>query len=99
MIAPMMQRLMIQAEPELLERAKRRARERGVSVAQVVREAMEHELGVDDEEEPLAPPLKCIGAFASGRGDLSRRRAKTSSSPSHFADHRHRAVVGDVRSQ
>src|SRR5271169_4287172 len=72
MIAPMMQRLMIQAEPELVERAKRRARERGVSVAQVVREALEHELGVDDVEEPLAPPLSCIGAFASGRGDLSR---------------------------
>ena len=50
MIALMMQRLMIQAEPELVERAKRRARERGVSVAQIVREAMEHELGVDDEE-------------------------------------------------
>ncbi len=41
----MMQRLMIQAEPELLESAKRRAAERGVSVAQIVREAIGRELG------------------------------------------------------
>jgi hypothetical protein len=70
MIAPMMQRLMIQAEPELVERAKRRARERGVSVAQVVREALEHELSSPEEEVP--PPLTCIGVFNSGRSDLSR---------------------------
>ena len=71
MIAPMMQRLMIQAEPELVERAKRRARERGVSVAQVVREAMENELGQVDEER-IPPPLNCIGIGRSGRSDLSR---------------------------
>jgi hypothetical protein len=84
MIAPMMQRLMIQAEPELVERAKRRARERGVSVAQVVREAMEHELGIEDEQEPLAPPLNSIGAFASGRGDLSRRASEDEFEPEPF---------------
>jgi hypothetical protein len=71
MIALMMRRLMIQAEPELVERAKRRARERGVSVAQVVREAMEHELE-SGEEEQIPPPLNCIGIGRSGRGDLSR---------------------------
>jgi hypothetical protein len=70
MIAVMMQRLMIQAEPELVERAKRRAAERGVSVAQVVREALEHELDSPDEQTP--PPLTCIGVFNSGRSDLSR---------------------------
>jgi hypothetical protein len=69
MIALMMQRLMIQAEPELVERAKRRAAERGVSVAQLVREALEHELSAP--EEPIPPPLTCIGAFDSGRSDLS----------------------------
>jgi predicted DNA-binding protein len=63
-----MQRLMIQAEPELIERAKRRATERGVSVAQVVREAIEHELG----EEPQQPQFSLIGAFRSGRSDLSQ---------------------------
>ncbi len=66
----MMQRLMIQAEPELVERAKRRARERGVSVAQVVREAMERELGEPTGEQQ--PPLGIIGIGRSGRSDLSR---------------------------
>jgi hypothetical protein len=67
----MMQRLMIQAEPELLERAKRSASERGVSVAQVVREAMEHEFG-SAEDEKIPPPLKCVGIGRSGRSDLSK---------------------------
>ena len=70
MIASMMQRLMIQADPELVERAKRRAAERGVSVAQLVREAMEHELASPAERIP--PPLTCVGVFRSGRSDLSR---------------------------
>ncbi len=64
----MMRRLMIQAEPELIERTRRRAHERGVSVAQVVREAIEHELG----DEAVQPPFSLIGAFESERGDLSR---------------------------
>jgi predicted DNA-binding protein len=64
----MMQRFMIQAEPELVERTRRRARERGVSVAQVVREAIEHELG----DEVAQPPFSLIGAFESERGDLSK---------------------------
>jgi hypothetical protein len=83
MIAPMMQRLMIQAEPELVERAKRRARERGVSVAQVVREALEKELRTTDDE-PIPPPLNCIGAFSSGRGDLSRRASEDEFEPEPF---------------
>ncbi len=73
MIAPMMQRVMIQADIELIERAKRRARERGVSLAQIVREALEHELrSSETEEEPIPPPLTCIGIISSGRSDLSR---------------------------
>ncbi len=83
MLTPMMQRLMIQAEPELVERAKRRARERGVSVSQIVREAMEHELGSVDEE-PIPPPLNCIGAFSSGRSDLSRRASEDEYEPEPF---------------
>jgi len=83
MIAPMMQRLMIQADPELVERAKRCAAERGVSVAQVVREALEHELDVDGEE-PLAPPLTCIGIGRSGLGDLSRRASEDEYEPEPF---------------
>jgi hypothetical protein len=83
MIAPMMQRLMIQAEPELVERAKRRARERGVSVAQVVRDAMERELQ-GTEDEPVPPPLSCIGVISSGRSDLSRLAGEDVFEPEPF---------------
>jgi hypothetical protein len=68
----MMQRLMIQAEPELIAQAKRRATERGVSVARVVRDAMEHEFGSAGDQERIPPPLACIGIGRSGRTDLSR---------------------------
>jgi hypothetical protein len=82
MYAPMMQRLMIQAEPELVERAKRRARERGVSVAQIVREAIIEKLG--DDTGTRQPPLKIIGAFSSERGDLSRRASEDEYEPPPF---------------
>jgi hypothetical protein len=82
MIAPMMQRFMIQAAPELVDRAKRRARERGVSVAQVVREALEHEL--DGTAERIPPPLRCIGIGRSGRADLSRRASEDEYEPEPF---------------
>lgn len=64
-----MRRMMIQADEALLERARRRAAERGVSVAQVVREALERELG------PVTPPpeITSAGSFRSGRGDLAQR--------------------------
>ncbi len=62
--------MMIQADERLLERARRRAAERGVSVAHVVRDALEKELGY--EQAPQPPPL-CIGAVSSETGDLSRR--------------------------
>lgn len=64
-----MKRIMVQADERLLERARRRAAERGVSVAQVFRDALERELG----PEPPAPPLTSIGAVRSELGDLSRR--------------------------
>jgi hypothetical protein len=83
MIAPVMQRIMIQAEPQLVERAKRRARERGVSVAQVVREALEHELALD-EDERIPPPLTCVGVVSSGRSDLSRLASEDVYEPEPF---------------
>lgn len=79
----MMQRLMIQAEPELIERTKRRAHERGVSVAQVIREAIERDLG-DLDDERIPPPLTCIGAFSSEHGDLSRRASEDEYEPEPF---------------
>jgi hypothetical protein len=71
----------VEIEADLLERAQQAARERGVAVPQLLREALEHELGdaPSTSETPSAakdegeqPPLTCIGAFSSGRGDLSK---------------------------
>jgi hypothetical protein len=71
----------VEVDAELLERARRVADERGVAVSQLVRVALVHELAEvapnseqrrpsDDDREQ--PPLTCIGAFRSGRGDLSK---------------------------
>jgi hypothetical protein len=63
-----MKRIMIQADPQLLERAKRVAHERGVSVAQVVRDALEKEVGAPQRKRP-----SFVGAFSSGGGKPSAR--------------------------
>jgi hypothetical protein len=56
------------------------ARERGVEIPQLVHDALEHEIaaaaprtGRDEDEQP---PLTFIGAFHSGRGDLSELASK-----------------------
>lgn len=61
--------MMIQADDALLDRARRRANDRGVSVAQVVRDALERELGPPE----AVPSVGCAGSFRSGRGDLAQR--------------------------
>jgi hypothetical protein len=76
-----MKRMMIQADERLLERARRRAAERGVSVAQVVRDALEKELGY---EQAPPPPLACIGAVSSTSGDLSRRASEDEFEPEPY---------------
>jgi hypothetical protein len=60
---------MIQADAQLLDRARRRAAERGVSVAQVFRDALERDLG----PEPRPPTLTTLGMVRSTTGDLSDR--------------------------
>jgi hypothetical protein len=58
-----MERVMIQAERALLERARRAARERGVTFPQLVREALERELG----RTSAAPrPLSSAGVISTG---------------------------------
>lgn len=71
-----MRRIMIQAEEELLRRARRAAARRGVSIAQLVREALERELG--HERQPL--PLS-TGRFRSATGDLSERASRDEYEP------------------
>ncbi|HTX30160.1 MAG TPA: hypothetical protein VMD09_02180 [Solirubrobacteraceae bacterium] len=63
-----MRRVIFQADEELLSRAKQRAHERGVSIAQVVRDALEADLR-DAGTRP--PPTSIIGIGISGRRDLS----------------------------
>jgi hypothetical protein len=76
-----MKRVMIQADERLLERARRRAAERGVSLAQLVRDALEKELGY---EEAPPPPLASIGAVRSESGDLSRRASEDEFQPEPY---------------
>lgn len=56
-----MQRVMIQADRSLLERAQRAARERGVSFPQFVRDSLERELGVAQPK-----PISCAGIISAG---------------------------------
>jgi hypothetical protein len=66
-----MRRIMIQAEEELLRRARRAAARRGVSIAQFVRDALRRELGEERQPPPLA-----VGIFRSEHGDLSERASR-----------------------
>lgn len=54
---------MIQADSNLLERARRAARERGVTFPQLVRDALEHELTTRSERPRQ---LSCSGVIDSG---------------------------------
>ena len=54
---------MIQADHQLLERARRAAHERGVTFPQLVREALEHELAARSEPPR---PLSCVGVISTG---------------------------------
>jgi hypothetical protein len=58
----MMQRVMIQADRSLLERAQQTAHKRGVTFPQLVREALDRELAID----AMPPtPLACVGIISS----------------------------------
>ena len=54
-----MQRVMVQLDADLLERAKGEARRRGVSFPQLVRDALTRELAISAEP---AATLSCVGA-------------------------------------
>lgn len=64
-----MKRTTISLPDDLLKRLRVRAAERGISMAAVVREALE-EKAVGSRPKP-----KSLGIIASGEGDLARRSA------------------------
>jgi hypothetical protein len=78
----------VEIEGDLLERVQRAARERGVGVPQLVHDALEHEIGQatarPTEDEGLQPPMTLIGAFRSGRGDLSKLASEDVFEPEPF---------------
>jgi hypothetical protein len=61
-----MERTTVMADPEVLDRLRELARERGVSFAEVVREAM------SEKALEYRPKPKSIGLFSSGRSDGSK---------------------------
>lgn len=67
---------MIQADERMLRRAKRRAAERGISLAQLIREALTRELGAERQPRPLS-----IGSVRSSVGDMSRRSSEDEYQP------------------
>lgn len=78
----------VEIEGDLLAQARRIARERGMEVPELVHEALEHEIGpaaaepIGDEGEQ--PPLTCIGAFRSGRADVSKLASEDAFEPEPF---------------
>jgi hypothetical protein len=64
-----MKRVMIQADDELLERARRVARERGVTFPQLVRQALERELAPGKRPTQR---LGCVGVIST-QGEARRR--------------------------
>jgi hypothetical protein len=65
-------RVLIQADDQLIERAKERAAQRGISLSRFAREALEKETGPPREKRS-----RLIGAFESGQGSTARRSART----------------------
>lgn len=77
----------------LLERVRHLADARGISVQQLVHDALEHELAASppgtgttgqSRDEGEQPPFSCIGAFRSGRSDLSTLASEDVFEPEPF---------------
>jgi hypothetical protein len=71
----MMQRTTIVAPEDLLNRLRHQADDRGVSLATVIREALEA------QAEKTRPVPKTLGMFDSGTSDLSQRSAEERPEP------------------
>ena len=70
-----MRRTTIVAPDELIEHLRREATERGVSLATVIREALE------EKAQAYRPKPRSLGIGDSGRADLARRTADEPATP------------------
>jgi hypothetical protein len=68
-----MVRTIIQLRPEQASALEHVARRRGVSKAQIVREALDHLLSRQGGDAALQRALRAAGSGASGVGDLAER--------------------------
>ena len=64
-------RTQIQLTEEQARELKRRAAARGVSMATLIREAVDRALGSDDDARRRERAVAAIGGFRSGRTDVS----------------------------
>lgn len=69
----------VELDADLARRARREAERRGITLRQLVEDAIRRELG----DEPQ-PPFSLIGAFRSGRSDLSRLASEGNFEPDSF---------------
>jgi hypothetical protein len=56
---------------EQMAALKREARKRGVSIAAIVRKAVDTELGAKDRDERIRRALEVMGKYESGHTDIS----------------------------
>ena len=63
----------VRLRDDQVSQLKRLAAERGVSMAALVREAIDHSLENDDEDAKWERALSVIGKFHSGASDVSER--------------------------
>jgi predicted DNA-binding protein len=72
-----MLRMQIQLTDELAEALRRRSERTGRSMAALVRDALEQELGAGDDDDGWERALAAVGRFRSGTGDTSVEHDRT----------------------
>lgn len=70
----------VELDADLVRHAEGEAERRGTTLTQLVEDAIKRELA----DEPQQPPFSLIGAFSSGRGDLSELASEDVFEPRPF---------------
>lgn len=66
-----MLRTQISLQPEQMEAARREARRRGISIAELIRQALDSFLADEDHQRRREQALAAVGGFHSGHADTS----------------------------